>query len=72
MDQERQSTRLKPLYPPAEFWRALLAFRIHAFARGLDLHATTPVVKHEGSLRHSVDVVDSYLDVAIDEGWLND
>jgi hypothetical protein len=72
MDQEKQPTRLKPLYPPAEFWRALLAVRLHLFAVGLDVSLVKSGAKHEGSLLHSVDVVDNHLVVAIDEGWLDD
>jgi hypothetical protein len=71
MKEERQPTRLKPHYPPTEFWRALLAFRIYVFGRGLDPHFAKPGVEHEGALLHSVDVVDEYLQVACDEGWLD-
>lgn len=71
MNDDRQPTRLKPLFPPAEFWQALCAFRIYTFACGCDPHFANPDVPLEGSLLHAVDVVDSYLKVAFDEGWID-
>jgi hypothetical protein len=42
------------------------------FARGLDPYFAGPGKTKEGSLRHWMDVIDDYLDVAIEDGWLDD
>ncbi len=59
---------------PSYFWRALLAFRNHAYKKLLDDFYVKDVelIFQEGSFRNSVDIVDSYLDKAIAEGWMED
>ena len=72
MNEERKPNSLKPQYPPPEFWRALLAYRTHVIAQGFDPYFSEPFERHECSARNAADVVDNYLEVAIDAGWLED
>ena len=71
---DEQQKQLKRPYPPRVFWRALLDFRNHAFIKLQDDYFVQGVKQsfQEGSFRNSVDVIDCYIQVAIDEGWMDD
>ncbi len=53
----------KEVYPPAYFWQALLEIRNHYFEREL-------VAKSQ--ILESLRTLDCWLDVAIEERWLED
>jgi hypothetical protein len=70
---DEQQKQQKCQYPPAEFWRALLALRNHAFIKLKDDYFKAwGVFPKEGSFQHSVDLVDCYLDHALNDGWMDD
>lgn len=72
MDEQQQQSK-RP-YPPPEFWRALLAFRNYAFIKLLDDYLVFDPEQWftEGTFRNSVDVVDCYIHIALNEGWMYD
>jgi hypothetical protein len=53
----------KEVYPPAYFWQALLEIRNHYFER--ELMAKSQILE-------SLQTLDCWLDVAIEEKWLED
>ena len=70
---DEKQTQPKYQHPPIEFWRALLAFRDHAFIKLKDEYFTAwGVFPEAGSFQHSVDLVDCYIDRALGEGWMDD
>ena len=73
MEKQQQENSKRP-YPPGRFWRALLAFRNHAFVKLQDDYLEKDIRQwlKEGSFRNSVDVVDCYIDIALSEGWMDD
>ena len=74
MEMQQQQQKPKRPYPPGRFWRALLAFRNHAFVKLQDDYFEKDIRQwlKEGSFRNSVDVVDCYIDIALSEGWMDD
>jgi hypothetical protein len=72
MDKQEKNDETKQPYPPREFWRALLAIRDFAFARGTNEYFTEKGLPSQSSFRKSMDIVDNYLDLAINDGWLED
>ena len=70
MEKEKEKQDSKQPYPPSEFWRALLAVRNHTFANGLNEYFAEHGIPAKGSFRESMDIVDNYLDLAINERWL--
>lgn len=69
-----QQAKLNRPYPPGEFWRALLALRNHAFIKLSDDYFVQDAAKwfQEGTFPNSIDVVDCYIDIALNEGWMDD
>lgn len=72
MKKQDDKEETKRPYPPGEFWRALVEVRNYAFAHGTREYFTEMGLPREGSFRNSVDIVDNYLDLATNDGWLDD
>ncbi len=72
MDKQDEKNETLLPYPPSEFWIALLAVRNYAFAKGLDEYSAERGLPRQGSFRESIDIVDNYLTLAINDGWLED
>lgn len=72
MDNQDERNELKRRFPPNEFWKALHVVRNFAFSRGELEYCSERGVPREGSFRNSIDIVDDYLDIAIDRGWLDE
>ena len=70
-EQQKQS---KQPNPPSEFWRALLALRNHAFTKLREDYFVQDARQwfQEGTFPHSIDVVDCYIEIALNEGWMYD
>ena len=70
-EQQKQSKRP---FPPGEFWRALLALRNHAFIKLREDYFVQDARQwfQEGTFPNSIDVVDCYIDIALNEGWMYD
>ncbi len=72
MDEQQQNS--KRHYPPGEFWRALLALRNHAFTKLHDDYFVRDARQwfQEGTFPHSIDVIDCYIEIALEQGWMED
>ena len=61
------------IYPPPPFWKALLTLRNHTFIKLQDeFYELLGLDVEEGTFRHSVYVVDCYLDRVREKGWIED
>ena len=71
---DEQQKQLERHYPPTEFWRALLALRNHAFIKLREDYFVQDVTQwfQEGTFPHSIDVVDCSIEIALNEGWMDD
>lgn len=70
---EQQNPSKRP-NPPRDFWRALLALRNHAFIKLRDDYFVQDEAQwfQEGTFPHSIDVIDCYIEIALEQGWLDD
>ena len=62
----------KVVYPPARFWRALLKVHNHYLAEEIDGYLSLPQSARSGHICESLLVLHDWLDIAIEEEWLDD
>ena len=74
MAQEREKGN--EVYPPPQFWRALLHFKNHFHPQAFEDYLRIPIDERlaveTGHVFESLQIVHDWLGVAIEEGWLDD
>lgn len=69
MKQQQQQQQEALLYPSVEFWEALQSLRHHAMPHLIDEYLENKDIFPEpGTVKHAIDVVDFYVDIAIRNG----
>ena len=60
-------------YPADLFWKELLIFRNYAIARlGDDYIKDVLILPNKQKLQHSVNVVDDFIETALEQGWMDE
>ena len=62
----------KEVYPPARFWRALLNVHNQYLEEEMDHYLSLPRTARSGHICESLLVLHDWLDIAIEEKWLDD
>lgn len=71
---EKQQQEQRRPYPPSHFWQAVLAMRNHVMI-SCKADYWDDLINHrrvEGSLWQAINIVGDYLDVLMQDGWLDD